>query len=397
MFALSGLCAGGVAGFVWQQGLSGAATAGAQERMQTQALQIERLRAQLAALDADRAVAEERRQQVADQLTSVQRAYINSTHALEEAEQSLAVLRREAAELRTDHRALRAETERLAGEALSLETALAEATERDRSLDGSMTRVGEAIDAVIMERDFALAHNRALEGEVGELERAAAEARDREERMLARLETATEVGLAGLEQVFRSAEIDLDDLLAQAERDFGGRGGPFAPIGSDGAVAADEDVRVVALLDDLEKISLMRFAADHVPFLRPVNGGRLTSGFGPRRDPFHRRSSMHSGIDIAAPRGTPILATADGIVTFAGRQRGYGKVIEIRHAFGFETLYAHLHEIHVSVGDRVERGDRIGDMGSTGRSTGNHVHYEVRIDSRAVNPMKFIEAARDVL
>jgi murein DD-endopeptidase MepM/ murein hydrolase activator NlpD len=94
---------------------------------------------------------------------------------------------------------------------------------------------------------------------------------------------------------------------------------------------------------------------------------------------------------------TPIYATADGIVTLAGRQGGYGRVVKIRHAFGFETVYAHLNRARVKVGQRVGRGDRIGDMGSSGRSTGNHVHYEIRIDTKPVNPVKFIEAARDVL
>jgi murein DD-endopeptidase MepM/ murein hydrolase activator NlpD len=94
---------------------------------------------------------------------------------------------------------------------------------------------------------------------------------------------------------------------------------------------------------------------------------------------------------------TPIYATADGVVTISGRQSGYGRVVKIRYAFGFETVYAHLRRTRVNVGQRVESGDRIGDMGSTGRSTGNHVHYEIRIDNKPVNPVKFIEAARDVL
>jgi murein DD-endopeptidase MepM/ murein hydrolase activator NlpD len=84
-------------------------------------------------------------------------------------------------------------------------------------------------------------------------------------------------------------------------------------------------------------------------------------------------------------------------VTLAGRQRGYGIVVKIRHAFGFETVYAHNSRARVKVGQRVSRGDRIANIGSTGRSTGNHVHYEVRIDNKPVNPSKFIEAARDVL
>ena len=127
--------------------------------------------------------------------------------------------------------------------------------------------------------------------------------------------------------------------------------------------------------------------SESLPFGEPAYGGRWTSGFGPRG------RSMHNGLDIAAPRGTPIYSTADGVVTFAGRQRGYGRVVKIRHAFGFETVYAHLSRARVKMGQRIGRGDRIGDMGSTGRSTGNHVHYEIRIDNKPVDPVKFIKAA----
>jgi murein DD-endopeptidase MepM/ murein hydrolase activator NlpD len=157
------------------------------------------------------------------------------------------------------------------------------------------------------------------------------------------------------------------------------------------------DQRVAALMQDLETVNLMRFTADRLPFALPVQGGRFTSGFGPRSDPKGRGKSMHAGLDIAGPRGTAIHSTADGVVTFSGRQSGYGIMVKIRHAFGFETVYAHLSRTRVKVGQRVTRGDRIADMGSTGRSTGNHLHYEIRIDNEPVNPRKFIEAARDVL
>ena len=99
----------------------------------------------------------------------------------------------------------------------------------------------------------------------------------------------------------------------------------------------------------------------------------------------------------SAPRGTPVYVTADGVVTFSGRQRGYGNLVKVRHAFGFETVYAHNSRNRVKVGQRVTRGDRIAGVGNTGRSTGSHLHYEVRIDNRPVNPKKFIEALRNVL
>jgi len=105
---------------------------------------------------------------------------------------------------------------------------------------------------------------------------------------------------------------------------------------------------------------------------------------------------MHEGTDFAASYGTPIYATADGVVIHAGWQSGYGKLVKIQHEFGIETRYAHQSEIRVKVGQRVSRGEQIGAMGSTGRSTGTHLHYEVRVGGQAVNPMTYIKAAQDV-
>jgi murein DD-endopeptidase MepM/ murein hydrolase activator NlpD len=105
---------------------------------------------------------------------------------------------------------------------------------------------------------------------------------------------------------------------------------------------------------------------------------------------------MHAGVDLAAPRGTPIFATADGVVVAAGPESGYGNVVRVQHEFGIETVYAHQSKIRVKVGQQVSRGVQIGDMGSTGRSTGSHLHYEVRVNGQPVNPMTYLEAAKDV-
>ena len=123
----------------------------------------------------------------------------------------------------------------------------------------------------------------------------------------------------------------------------------------------------------------------------PVQGSfRFTSGFG------MRWGRLHAGTDFAASHGTPIYATADGVVTHATWLSGYGRLIKIQHEFGIETRFAHLSRIRVQVGERVSKGQRIGDMGNTGRSTGTHLHYEVRVGGKPVNPMNFIKAARDV-
>ena len=128
-----------------------------------------------------------------------------------------------------------------------------------------------------------------------------------------------------------------------------------------------------------------------IPSREPVDSVRLTSSFGTRSDPFNGRARMHQGIDIPGPIGTPVYATADGIVRRAQWAGGYGNLVEINHGNGLETRYGHLSKVIAQPNERVRRGQLIGLMGSTGRSTGSHLHYEVRIAGSAVNPMPYIE------
>lgn len=130
-----------------------------------------------------------------------------------------------------------------------------------------------------------------------------------------------------------------------------------------------------------------------IPSQRPVDQLTFTSNFGYRSDPFRGSRAMHAGVDIPGPQGTPIYATADGVVGRAQRVGGYGNYIEIEHGQGIQTRYGHLSSILVAPNSRVKRGQLIGRMGSTGRSTGSHLHYEVRLDGRAVNPMPFLQSS----
>ncbi|MGF7171515.1 murein DD-endopeptidase MepM/ murein hydrolase activator NlpD [Sphingobium xanthum] len=128
-----------------------------------------------------------------------------------------------------------------------------------------------------------------------------------------------------------------------------------------------------------------------IPSREPVENISLTSSFGNRSDPFNGRRRMHQGIDIPGPIGTPIYATADGVVQRAEWANGYGNLVEINHGNGLETRYGHMSKLIAQPNERVRRGQLIGLMGSTGRSTGSHLHYEVRIAGAAVNPMPYIE------
>jgi len=344
-----------------------------------------------------------RRDEVTGRLSDKQARLVETANSLQEADAELTVLREKFESLVDARRDDAARIKTVESEVAGLRIALAESETSKANLDTAFATFRGALDYVIAKRDRAVGAVSRLDGEVVRLTGEIGRLQDRQERMLSQLEVAARTSFAGLETLFGRTNINLDRILAQARRDYSGSGGPLVPVTSvlatGGAVDGTEAgyARVEALINDLDTVALMRFAAERLPFGTPVHGGRWTSGFGPRRNPKGSGRTMHSGLDIAAPRGTAIYATAAGIVTYAGRQRGYGIVVKIRHAFGFKTLYAHNSRARVKVGQRVVRGDRIADMGSTGHSTGNHVHYEIRINNKPVNPVKFIKAARDVL
>lgn len=174
--------------------------------------------------------------------------------------------------------------------------------------------------------------------------------------------------------------------LGLAPSRVGAVGGPF-----DAAGKADPTFK--QLFTSWKKLDTLQDGAIAVPSDKPVKTAAFTSGYGLRSDPFQGRAAMHAGIDLAGSVGTPIYATADGIVSNAGYNNGgYGNLIKIDHGRGIETRYGHLSAMIARVGQPVKRGELIGRMGSTGRSTGSHLHYEVRIDGRPVNPVPFMKA-----
>jgi murein DD-endopeptidase MepM/ murein hydrolase activator NlpD len=163
---------------------------------------------------------------------------------------------------------------------------------------------------------------------------------------------------------------------------------------SDNARAAAQFQAIFQSWKKLDAVNVGGAAgAISIPSIQPIANFTFTSAFGVRSDPFRGAAAMHAGIDLASPSGTPIYATADGVVDRAEWFGGYGNMVEIDHGKGVATRYGHMSRIAARDGQRVKRGDLIGYVGSTGRSTGNHLHYEVRIDGRAVNPLPFLQSA----
>ena len=153
------------------------------------------------------------------------------------------------------------------------------------------------------------------------------------------------------------------------------------------------DKRTISLSQELRKFQEYykdrQILLSSTPSIMPVTG-YPSDRYGTRRDPFTRKSAFHPGIDISSPVGAKVVATADGVVAFAGRQVNYGKLVKIQHRFGVGTRYGHLKQIVVEKGQHLKKGDVIGYVGATGRATGPHVHYEVRLNGRALNPLRFL-------
>ncbi len=207
---------------------------------------------------------------------------------------------------------------------------------------------------------------------------------------LTSLEDSLESRARRVRGVFSDLGLDVGQLEAATPR--AAMGGPFVPVKISGNSGAFER--------QLYRINISRAQVDRlnrtlalVPYRKPVIGEvEFTSGFGVRSDPFLGRPAMHTGLDFRAASGDPVRATANGKVASSGWAGGYGRMVEIDHGNGLSTRYGHLSEINVKVGDVIKIGQVIGAVGSTGRSTGPHLHYETRIDGEAVDPQKFLRA-----
>lgn len=284
---------------------------------------------------------------------------------------------------------------------LQMERKLTEAQRAADQRRASLDDFVATLDETVGERDDARVKVRTLAGQVTDMTKQIEEIRRHQSQVMAQLGEATEASIGELERILKRAGVDVDGLVKEIERTYSGEGGPFLPISyrvPDAARGFPTNEKSVAdALDRLQRINSLRIALERLPLAKPLRASyRFTSGFGPRRHPVTKRWTAHHGVDLAAPKGTPIYSPVDGVVTYVGVQRGYGKVVKIRHALGYETVYAHMSKFHVDKGETVSRGSMIGEVGSTGRSTGNHLHYEVRRYRKPLNPVRYFKAGEDV-
>ena len=336
--------------------------------------------------------AQERFNSALEQISVMQSELLSSETRRRELETGIEVIQTTLRRTMTERQDARDEAQQLA---LALDTQgvapgdAAATTSDDSTLDflaAALADTATERDKITENAQNALLHADEMAAQIKYLE-------DRNEQIFRQLEEAMTISVEPLDKMFRAAGLNTDSLLDEVRRGYSGQGGPLMPLSfsTRGEDPSADALRANRILNQMDRLNLYRIAAQKAPFAVPLKGSfRYTSGFG------MRWGRMHKGTDFAAPHGTPIYATADGVVIHAGWQSGYGRMVKIKHEFGIETRYAHNSKLFVKTGQRVSRGQKIAAMGNTGRSTGTHLHYEVRVGGKAVNPMIYIKAAKDV-
>jgi murein DD-endopeptidase MepM/ murein hydrolase activator NlpD len=273
------------------------------------------------------------------------------------------------------------------------------------------------IDDVVEAKAGVESENIKLSRRVETLESSATVGYEVHKSIIAGLRTKTAEKVESYEKALSAVGLSINGLRNQAERTKpntidlappGGTGGPFIP--SDRSFEFDEPILDQEnhfdidelwswrrdILMSLHKMSVLEPRVLATPLANPTRNLRVTSRFGGRKDPLNKKRSMHYGIDFGGKIGSPIYAPASGKIIYAGRKGSFGKFVEIRHGHGIVTRYAHLSKIYVKVGQWVKLNQKIAALGNTGRSTGPHLHYEIRVNGTRHDPLKFIRAARYV-
>ncbi len=255
-------------------------------------------------------------------------------------------------------------------------------------LDDAMAERGRlAVEAARLAADRS-----AVNADMAELGRRQTALEANHEATIERLSKRTQAGIDGLKRVIGRTGLNPEKLLPSAAA-TGGLGGPFVPVpGGEDKTRA----KLVGLGTQIGALEQMRSLLRALPVGAPLGTYNLMSPFGVRRDPITGQLAMHNGLDLAGTYHEAVMATGPGTVKIAGWTGEYGNMVEIDHGFGLMTRYAHLSRVQVKVGQKVAARQVVGAMGTTGRSTGPHVHYEVLSDGKNVNPAKFLEAARYV-
>lgn len=238
-------------------------------------------------------------------------------------------------------------------------------------------------------------HSRAMEraSSLRQLQEINIQQQNNANKLLARSQSK----LAAIDTLLKNTPVNIERLVKQYAGDTNGMGGPYIPEqGFSPLFAANDNSIFQSLQNDALRLDIATSALDSFPTGEPAAKYYVSSRFGNRTDPFTKRKARHPGLDLAGWPGTAIQAATDGVVITAGTRPAYGMMVEIDHGNGFHTRYGHMKKLRVVKGEKVKLGQKIGDMGKTGRATSSHLHYEIWFEGKVEDPLPFIKAAQDV-
>lgn len=327
------------------------------------------------------------------------------TALLEQSRQSNSELVGQVADLNTrlgslqrDHDAATEKVASLTQKVEGLQGELTVAQARNTDLSRQVAQTQLALTTVINQRNSLQLGRADLARTVDDLREKVASVQEAQANFVASVTERTRNSLEEMEKTVLMTGLSVDQLLLAASQDDVGKGGPFLPAPATGADETEQKLlaNVATLDDEVARWEKLQVVLRSVPLAAPVDHYYVSSGFGSRVDPFNGERARHEGLDLVGTLRSDVLATAPGTVVHAGWKGGYGRVVEIDHGMGIVTLYAHLDSISVKKGDVVGYRQLVGKLGSTGRSSGPHVHYEVRYNEKPLDPMGFLKAGRYV-
>lgn len=310
---------------------------------------------------------------------------------------------KEAAALRMQ---LQGERNALSGQIGTLEGQLRSTLEQRSGLEQDLAETRDRVVSLSAERDTLIKSNADLMSNLETVNDRLVDIKGEQQRFIERIAARTTDDIALLEDTIAMTGLKPETLFEKSGVFDSAMGGPVIDpsAGEDGAMTgvaslgdgAAFDSSVAGLEDSLQRWEALQSVLRVLPIAAPADNFYISSDYGRRRDPITKRMAFHAGVDLAGPARQPVYATAPGTVAKAGRNGPYGNMVEIDHGFGLRTRYGHLDRISVKKGEEVGFRTQIGRMGSTGRSTGTHLHYEIRFEGKAYDPSRFLKAGKYV-
>lgn len=339
------------------------------------------------------------RQALNDQFSLLGRELRRMTSKNNALESHIGSLRGHLETLKAEKDEIAAERAALDGRLWRLNNELAESVAKREQLTETINSLKSDLRNVMLERSTIASENDSLRTRVTMLEARVSEAENDFRRQLEAIAERALTNIQAVEAVLERTGLDLEEIAPMPQGTIMGQGGPFIPYHPDlqgGRIAGDFDSPDLQVEVRLARWEQLREVFLSIPLVAPMQEYYFASGFGRRKDPFNGRWAMHAGLDLGGAMGEPIYAPAPGVVVRARTEAMYGRMIEIDHGNEITTRYAHLSKMHVQEGQKVKLGDKIGALGVSGRSTGPHLHYEIRFKDQPLNPRRFLRAGRYV-